>query len=60
MNVDYTPDNVIALTQGNFVQAVRLSLQFEELTTLVRQDIDGFEDTTPLGSALNSALGLNK
>ena len=56
MNVDYTPDNVIALTQGNFVQAVRLSLQFEELTTLVRQDIDGFEDNTDLGPALNSAL----
>lgn len=60
MSVDYTPDNVIALTQGNFVQAVRLSLQFEELTTLVRQDIDGFEDTTPLGPSLNSALGLNQ
>ena len=60
MSVDYTPDNVIALTQGNFVQAVRLSLQFEELTALVRQDIDGFEDNTPLGSALNSELGLNK
>lgn len=58
MNVDYTPDNVIALTQGNFVQAVRLSLQFEELTTLVRQDIDGFEDSTDLGPTLNSAIGL--
>lgn len=60
MNVDYTPDNVIALTQGNFVQAVRLSLQFEELTTLVRQDIDGFEDSTDLGPTLNSAIGLTK
>jgi hypothetical protein len=48
MNVDYTPDNVIALTQYGFVQAVRLSLQFEELTTLVRQDIENFEDKTDL------------
>jgi hypothetical protein len=46
LNVDYTPDNVMALTQRGFVQAVRLSLQFSELTTLVRQDIDGFEDKT--------------
>jgi hypothetical protein len=48
MNVDYTPDNVIALTQNGFVQAVRLSLQFSELTTLVRQDIEKFEDPTPI------------
>jgi len=59
LNVDYTPDNVIALTQGSFVQAVRLSLQFEELTTLVRQDIHKFEDQTDLGSAINRELNLN-
>lgn len=43
-NVDYTPDNVIALTRGAFVQAVRLSLSFAELETLTRQDIETFED----------------
>ena len=48
LNVDYTPDNVVALTQNGFVQAVRLSLQFSELTTLVRQDIENFEDKTPI------------
>lgn len=58
MNVDYTPDNVMALTQGGFVQAVKLSLQFDELTTLVRQDIDGFEDKTEIDASLRSALGL--
>lgn len=46
MNVDYTPDNVIALTKNGYVQAIRLSLQFAELTTLVRQDIETFEDLT--------------
>ena len=60
MNVDYTPDNVIALTQGNFVQAVRLSLQFEELTALVRDDVHKIDDGTDLGGALNSALGLRQ
>ena len=59
MNVDYTPDNVFALTQGNFVQAVRLTLQFEELTTLVRQDIHKIDDGTDLGASLTSSLGLN-
>lgn len=44
MNVDYTPDNVIALTQGGFVQAVRLSLQFTEISTLTRQDIESYEE----------------
>lgn len=44
LNVDYTPDNVVALTQQGFVQAVRLTLQFSELTTLVREDIENFED----------------
>lgn len=44
LNVDYTPDSVIALTQQGFVQAVRLTLQFSELTTLVREDIENFED----------------
>lgn len=46
MNVDYTPDNVIALTKNGYVQAIRLSLQFAELTALVRQDIETFEDLT--------------
>lgn len=45
-NVDYTPDNVIALTNGAFVQAVRISLSFAELETLTRQDIESFEDPT--------------
>ena len=45
-NVDYTPDNVIALTRGAFVQAVRISLSFAELETLTRQDIESFEDPT--------------
>jgi hypothetical protein len=48
MNVDYTPDNVVALTKNGFVQAVRMSLQFAELTTLVRQDIETFEDLTQI------------
>lgn len=43
-NVDYTPDNVIALTTGEFVQAVRISLSFNEITSLTRQDIETFED----------------
>jgi len=48
MNVDYTPDNVISLTPGAFVQAVRISLSFNELVPLTRQDINDFEDTTPV------------
>ena len=48
LNVDYTPDNVIALTTGQFVQAVRISLSFNELVPLTRQDINDFEDTTPV------------
>ena len=51
LNVDYTPDNVIALTQNGFVQAVRLSLQFSELTALVRGDIEEFEDSTTITEA---------
>tara|TARA_B000000609_G_C24163694_1_gene345430 strand:- start:418 stop:1425 length:1008 start_codon:yes stop_codon:yes gene_type:complete len=43
--VNYTPDNVLALTTNNFVQAVRLTLTFSELTTLTRQDIHEIEDT---------------
>jgi len=44
-NVDYTPDNVVALLRGSsFVQAVRISMSFAELTTLTRQDIENFED----------------
>lgn len=48
LNVDYTPDNVIALTPGQFVQAVRISLSFNELVPLTRQDINDFEDTEPV------------
>lgn len=48
-NVDYTPDNVIALLRGSsFVQAVRISMSFAELTSLTRQDIETFEDPTSL------------
>lgn len=47
LNVDYTPDNVISLTPGQFVQAVRISLSFNEITSLTRQDINEFEDTSP-------------
>ena len=43
--VNYTPDNVLSLTPNNFVQAVRLTLTFSELTTLTRQDIHEIEDT---------------
>lgn len=55
LNVDYTPDNVLSLTTGQFVQAVRLSLSFNELTSLTRQDINEFEDVspTPNGSLFN-------
>ena len=56
-NVDYTPDNVIALTKGGYVQAVRLSLQFSELTNLVRQDIEGFEDPLSAGSNSGNPFG---
>ena len=42
MKVDYTPDNNISLNTAGFVQAVRLSLSFTELSTLTRDDIDEF------------------
>jgi hypothetical protein len=45
--VDYTPDSVIALTKNKFVQAVRISLQFAELTTLVRQDFSDLGTFNP-------------
>ena len=45
VNVDYTPDNVLALTPGNFVQAVMLQLTFSEMTTMTRQDVHEIEDT---------------
>ena len=51
LNVDYTPDNVISLTTGEFVQAVRISLSFNEITSLTRQDIDEFEDPLVLEKA---------
>ena len=45
VDVNYTPDNVLSLTPNNFVQAVRLSLSFSEMTTMTRQDIHEIEDT---------------
>jgi len=45
VDVNYTPDNVLSLTPNNFVQAVRLSLSFSELTTMTRQDVHKIEDT---------------
>ena len=45
VSVNYTPDNVLSLTPNNFVQAVRLSLTFSEMTTMTRQDIHEIEDT---------------
>ena len=45
VTVNYTPDNVLALTPNNFVQAVSLQLTFSEMTTLTRQDIHEIEDT---------------
>lgn len=43
-DVSYTPDNVLSLTPGAFVTAVRISMQFSELTALTRNDIETFED----------------
>ena len=45
VGVNYTPDNVLSLTPNNFVQAVKLSLTFSEMTTMTRQDIHEIEDT---------------
>ena len=42
MKVDYSPDNNISLNTAGFVQAVRLSLSFTELSTLTREDIEEF------------------
>lgn len=40
MSVDYTPNSVFNPTVGSFVHAVRLSLGFDELTTLTRADLE--------------------
>ena len=48
MSVNYTPNNVISLTPGNFVTAVTVSLDFVELTNLTRKDIVEEEDRTAL------------
>ena len=40
MSVDYTPNSVFNPTRGSFVHAVRLSLSFEELTTLTKLDLE--------------------
>ncbi len=45
VKVDYTPENNIAMLNGGFVQAVRLSLSFIELTTLTREDIERLDYT---------------
>jgi len=42
LSVDYTPDNVLALTKNNFVQAVQLSLSFTELEPMTSADIELF------------------
>jgi len=55
MNVNYTPNNVISLTPGSFVTAVTLSLSFTELTNLVREDIEDFEDTQDMDGISFSA-----
>ena len=49
-DVSYTPDNVISITPGGFVTAVRISMQFSELTALTRNDLDEFEDPIDLGN----------
>jgi len=43
-DVSYTPDNVLSLTPGAFVTAVRISMSFSELTALTRNDIETYED----------------
>lgn len=45
VKVDYTPENNIAMLNGGFVQAVRMSLSFTELTTLTREDIERLDYT---------------
>jgi hypothetical protein len=45
VKVNYTPNENFTLTPNSFVTAVSMSLQFEELTTLTRQDIHDIEDT---------------
>jgi len=39
MSVDYTPNNSFNPTPGSFVHTVRISLNFEELTSLTQEDI---------------------
>lgn len=45
VKVDYTPENNISMLNGGFVQAVRISLSFTELTTLTREDIERLDYT---------------
>lgn len=49
-DVSYTPDSVISITPGGFVTAVRISMQFSELTALTRNDLSDFEDPIDLGN----------
>ena len=48
MGVNYTPNNVISLTPGDFVTAVTVSLEFVELTNLTRKDIEQVEDSVKI------------
>ena len=45
VKVNYTPNENFTLTPNSFVTAVSMAIQFEELTTLTRQDIHDIEDT---------------
>ena len=45
VKVDYTPENNIAMLNGGFVQAVRMSLSFTELITLTREDVERLDYT---------------
>ena len=58
MSVNYTPNNVISLTPGNFVTAVTVSLDFVELTNLTRKDIIEEEDRTALEGYTGDQSGI--
>ena len=60
MSVNYTPNNVISLTPGNFVTAVTVSLDFVELTNLTRKDIVEEEDTTALEGYTGDQSGFDQ
>ena len=58
MSVNYTPNNVISLTPGNFVTAVTVGLEFVELTNLTRKDIIEEEDRTALEGYTGDQSGI--